>query len=266
MKLHYTIGEIAKLYNITTDTLRHYEKEGLLIPERALNGYRIYTLFDIWKLNVITTMKRLDISLKEIKQFLEERSVEKEKAILNQELQFIEEQINSLEKQRHYINHRIFALEDAQTNDLINQVRFIDYSERKIIHLEEKIETDNEVDLAFHQLMQQSKETIQIYNRDFAVLLPIEKIHQRKYNEYSDAILIVGEGQPYDRTLPQGTYATLRYQGSYQNAEKAYNQLLSRIKSLGYHPGSYAIERYLIDINQTSNINEYVTELQVIVE
>lgn len=41
MSTFYKIGEIASLYNISTDILRYYEELGILVPRRAPNGYRI---------------------------------------------------------------------------------------------------------------------------------------------------------------------------------------------------------------------------------
>ena len=43
MKKFYKIGEISKLYNISSDILRYYEKIGLITPDmRGENGYRYY--------------------------------------------------------------------------------------------------------------------------------------------------------------------------------------------------------------------------------
>lgn len=47
MSTFYKIGEIASLYNISTDILRYYEELGILVPRRAPNGYRIYRTEDL---------------------------------------------------------------------------------------------------------------------------------------------------------------------------------------------------------------------------
>ena len=39
----YHIQEFAALTGLSADTLRYYEKEGLLAPARDANGYRIYS-------------------------------------------------------------------------------------------------------------------------------------------------------------------------------------------------------------------------------
>ena len=38
----WAIGELAKATGVTTDTLRHYERKGVLHSQRAGNGYRQY--------------------------------------------------------------------------------------------------------------------------------------------------------------------------------------------------------------------------------
>ena len=74
MKKLYKIGEISKLYNISSDILRHYEKIGLIIPDaRDENGYRYYSQKQIWKLNNIRNLRNLGVGLKEITDFMEDR-------------------------------------------------------------------------------------------------------------------------------------------------------------------------------------------------
>ena len=53
MKDYYKIGEISKIYSIGKDSLMYYEKLGILNPIRDKNGYRLYSINDIWRLNLI---------------------------------------------------------------------------------------------------------------------------------------------------------------------------------------------------------------------
>ena len=46
----YQIGEIAGLLGMSRDTLRYYEKRGLLSAQKDHNGYRYYTKQDIYRL------------------------------------------------------------------------------------------------------------------------------------------------------------------------------------------------------------------------
>lgn len=67
----YTISQISKELNISTDTLRYYDKEELIIPKRAENGYRYYSENDICKLKYLLVMKYSDFTLSEIKSVIE---------------------------------------------------------------------------------------------------------------------------------------------------------------------------------------------------
>lgn len=69
--MSYTIGEIANLLNITPSTLRYYEKEGLLPSvERTEGGIRVYTQKDVDWLKLIECLKKTQMPIKEIKQFI----------------------------------------------------------------------------------------------------------------------------------------------------------------------------------------------------
>ena len=54
MGKYFKIGEISRMYHIGTDSLRYYEKIGILRPKRGENQYRLYRMEDIWRLNVIS--------------------------------------------------------------------------------------------------------------------------------------------------------------------------------------------------------------------
>lgn len=67
------IGEFAKRSGVTVKTLLHYDKIGLLKPsEKTESGYRIYCEEDLLKLQQITTLKFIGLSLSEIGHILHE--------------------------------------------------------------------------------------------------------------------------------------------------------------------------------------------------
>ena len=65
------IGEVAGLVGVTTKTVRHYEKIGLLQrPERSESGYRLYTADDLLEVHRIKRLGSLGLSLQRIKEVL----------------------------------------------------------------------------------------------------------------------------------------------------------------------------------------------------
>ena len=57
-KAGYMISAVAELYNIHPQTLRLYEREGLLIPSRSSGNTRLYTPEDLEQLEVILNLTR----------------------------------------------------------------------------------------------------------------------------------------------------------------------------------------------------------------
>ena len=65
-KSKYLIGDVANLIGMSRDTLRHYEKRGLLTARKAANGYRYYTEADISRFISILYQRKMDIGLDDI--------------------------------------------------------------------------------------------------------------------------------------------------------------------------------------------------------
>ena len=98
---HLTVGEMAKLNHISEQTLRLYDKRGLLSPSfRGQNGYRYYDIKQSAVLDIIQYMKSLGISLKEIKHQLENRDLGRIEAALREKQRQTEEEIRLLKCQR----------------------------------------------------------------------------------------------------------------------------------------------------------------------
>ncbi len=66
----WTIGELARAFGITTRTIRFYEDEGLLHPERD-GQTRIYRPRDRVRLKLILRGKRLGFSLSESRELID---------------------------------------------------------------------------------------------------------------------------------------------------------------------------------------------------
>ncbi len=66
------IGQLAKLLGITTKTIRHYHKLGLLpAADRSEKGYRLYSVADLYRLKLILHLKEVGFSLADIGEILQ---------------------------------------------------------------------------------------------------------------------------------------------------------------------------------------------------
>ena len=106
MNRRYKIGEFAQLASVTVRTLHHYDRIGLLKPQRSSSGARIYSLNDLERLEQIAALKFLGISLKEIKYLLGSSNT----LTLLESLDF---QLKALEEKRKSIVSAMRAIELA---------------------------------------------------------------------------------------------------------------------------------------------------------
>ncbi len=66
------IGSVAEAAGVTVDTLRYYEREGLLPhPDRTAGGFRLYTEEMAERLRFIKQARQLGLSLREIRELVE---------------------------------------------------------------------------------------------------------------------------------------------------------------------------------------------------
>jgi DNA-binding transcriptional MerR regulator len=70
MEKIYSVAELARDMGITPRTIRFYEDQGLISPQRAGNT-RVYTHRDRARMSLILRGKRLGFSLKDIKEYLD---------------------------------------------------------------------------------------------------------------------------------------------------------------------------------------------------
>ncbi|WP_114787423.1 Zn(2+)-responsive transcriptional regulator [Vibrio tetraodonis] len=103
----FQIGELAKRCGVTTDTLRFYEKNGLIKPiGRSESGYRLYNEENQKQVGFILRAKDLGLSLEEIRELLDinleatEHSCAEVKAITTAKLNLIDEKISELTRIR----------------------------------------------------------------------------------------------------------------------------------------------------------------------
>ena len=106
-----TIGDIAKLANVNVQTVRYYERRGLLVPTaRRASGYRTYDNTAINRLRFIRRAQELGFTLSEIGELLALRldsrtTAADVKARAVNKMNEIDEKIRDLEQIREALSH-----------------------------------------------------------------------------------------------------------------------------------------------------------------
>lgn len=106
------IGEVAKELNLSIDTLRYYEKMGLIKEINKVNGKREYSEENIKDLKFILCMKSAGLSLKDIKKFLkyyeqDDDTLDLRINILEKQRTILESEIKEKQEILNYLNYKI---------------------------------------------------------------------------------------------------------------------------------------------------------------
>ena len=115
------IGEVAKQSDVGVETIRYYEREGLLAePERRPSGYRLYDASVVARLQFIRRTKELGFTLAEIKEFLglwfdANTRCEHIRARAEQKVIDIEEKIRTLQKMKRSLKKVIGECENKDS-------------------------------------------------------------------------------------------------------------------------------------------------------
>ncbi len=129
-----SIGRMAKLNGITIETLRHYDKIGLLRPNMIDEdtGYRYYSIKQSAVLDMIIYMKSLGMSLEDIKVQFEKKDLENMRDILGSELIHIDDQILELSRMKEAITATISNFDRYHIPPVYGKVEIIHINRRKI--------------------------------------------------------------------------------------------------------------------------------------
>ena len=112
---HITIGGVARRAGVGIDTIRYYEREGLLPePQRRASGYRDYGPDVVERLRFISRAKDLGFTLEEIRELLalstdRERGVKTVKQRAEARLGEVEQRIRELQRMRRGLKQLIDA-------------------------------------------------------------------------------------------------------------------------------------------------------------
>jgi DNA-binding transcriptional MerR regulator len=99
-------SELSKMAGVSTDTLRHYERKGLLTAKRAQNGYREYSQQALARVNLVQHALSVGFTLDELAKFLNARDQGKipcreVRALAAEKLEELETRIRSLQLLRN---------------------------------------------------------------------------------------------------------------------------------------------------------------------
>ena len=110
--MEYSIGEFSRLTGLGIHTLRYYEQEGLINPERNSSNRRRYSDGDIAWVGFIKRLKETGMPIKEIKRYAQLRAIgnptlQERLEMLMEHRQALCEQIRQLQEHQDRLEDKI---------------------------------------------------------------------------------------------------------------------------------------------------------------
>jgi DNA-binding transcriptional MerR regulator len=113
------IGEVSQKYELSHDTLRFYEREGLIPPvNRNSGGYRDYTEADLRWIEFIKHMRGAGLPIETLKEYVSlvmqgDQTINARKAILKEQRELLAERVKAMQRTMLILDYKIRIYEGA---------------------------------------------------------------------------------------------------------------------------------------------------------
>ena len=125
----YTIGEMSKMLNVSSSTIRYYDKEGLLpFVERTEGGIRVFKEKDYEFLKIIHCLKATGMQIKDIRKFIllviqGDKTIDARLKLFQNQRNEVEKQIQQLKEALDTIKFKCWYYETAK---VVGNTEFVD--------------------------------------------------------------------------------------------------------------------------------------------
>lgn len=274
MKEILTVSEFASLRGITAETLRHYDRIGLLKPAFTdpATGYRYYSVLQYEQLSTILELRQMGMSLSEIGGFLSGRSPQSALSLLKERRAALQKEIASLCRLETAISSKIDHLEAFIGRKPSDPPRLLNLPERYALAWNLPLDSGIITGYGFARLEEQLNELAPIFAASrYGLLMPPEALetgesHSTLLLFTEDPALLSGtRGVETIKILriPSGLYASaLLYRPDASGLIKV-KQLRDFFQSQGYRENGDLIFIAQIDLSVTGSEDTVLYEMQL---
>ncbi|MBN2897266.1 MAG: MerR family transcriptional regulator [Clostridia bacterium] len=268
MKVQLSVHELSKIVGVSPRTIRYYATQGLFEHSGIQsNGYRYYTIEKIEELRLIVYLRYLDVPMKEIKTYLENRSFEDYDAILERQLAHTHEKIRHLQFLEARLEKRLNSIRHIRSLPKLDTIAIQTHPARRILRINEKMTGPLEWEKAMLKFEQQEHLPPSLIIGDIGFFVDLNSLDSRHPTEFTGLYLISDEPLLFGETLvdflPAGRWLTYICQGDHQQAAKLYPILMAYAEKENMILADYAIERMLLNHFISSAPTISITEIAI---
>ena len=122
-----TINEVSKKVNISQDTLRFYEKSGLIGPiERSKSGYRNYGENDLKRIEFVKCMRNAELSIEVLRRYMElfdrgDETKEERKNLLIEQKEILDKKIKDMREASERLEYKIKLYSEGKLDEYLKK-------------------------------------------------------------------------------------------------------------------------------------------------
>lgn len=259
MEKFLSISKTSKIVGMTSETLRHYDRIGLLKPSKIdeWTNYRYYSSQDIVKLNTIKALQCMGLSLEKIKEILELQDFDKIVKLLRQAENSAEEKIKELNSAKSKIERaRLFYESKLKGKNNTNSILIRNLPKRVILLSKNMTEPtlDNLYNYHRHYYSQ-----IKDKDKDKFSFEDIAGIYETKEDSRLFAVCIKYKEDENLKILPKGKYLCV------DCTEE--NRAVMREKLCNIAKEEYGVNPdFIVEIVVLSGILQWNYQIQILIE
>ena len=213
-----SIGQMAELNHVSEQTLRLYDKEGLLVPRCVdpVTGYCYYHIIQSAKLDLIQNMKIYGMTLRQIRSFLDSNDPAALRALLSEQAASIEERIRQLRRSQSAITRTLDNYRRYEAMPRNGEI-FLEYiPERRIFRYSCDVNYFDQDESGYEYMLRQMKTNLVANNMPLSYFTNIGTIIRREHLVpdalfSNEVFLFVDEDDSSQamETLPAASYLCL---------------------------------------------------------
>ena len=264
----FQIGDVARMFHISTGSLRHYEQAGLLKPEYIDQdtGYRYYSVRQFEILNTIRYLRALDMPLEQIDDFLKNRDIDVIEDKLMKQKELVARKQRELAIIEQEIDHRLDQLRDAMNSEL-DVIQLKKVSSCRIVWLKDSLRPKSYLDLeyAIRRLEENQTESV-VFLGKVGVGISKENLLAGRFDQYDSVFLVLDAEDSYEGTVeqhPEELCVSMCFCGSHKEAGAHYEKMMEYIEKHKMEVTGFSREITMIDYGITNNTDKFVTEILI---
>lgn len=253
----FSIGKVASLAKITTETLRHYDRIGLVKPSKTdkWTKYRYYTEQDTIRLNVVVALRNMGISLKNIKTMLDANDIQRLVGEFDKALRQADDKIRQLQEAKKRISH-VKKYYESKRNEVPGGIAIKDFPPRTLLLSDKSISPTIEDLHDYHRHFYAQVDT---RRKPLFAFEDVAGIYEKDDEQKMFAVCLRHDGGKELLPLPQGKYLCA------ECTDKTYKSVLSTLIDVAKN--KYKIEvPYVIRMIKLTGILQWKYEIQILIE